>query len=353
LTKFPLGKSAADDASSAVLFVCAGQIGDCVLATGILGHVVETRPEARFTIAAAPSALPLFRYVPRLDQLIPMEKRQHHLHWLDLYRAVAPVRWDLVVCLRGPILPWLLRARERCATTRSNQHDHYVIRLARLFGLDPPPAPRVWLSAEDSREAAVIMGNGPVLGLAPGANWPAKQWPADRFAEVARRLTASDGVLAGARVAVFGLPAQQQLTATTLAAIPPSRRIEIADGRNLAKVAACVSRTHLFIGNDSGLMHIAAAARVPTLGLFGPTQPITHGPWGDLTAVVRTATSHEELLRRLGEGAPIDQLMNSLTVDHVEQSAIDLLQRSASANEMRSPADRRGADRNKPSQMMR
>ena len=318
---------------SAVLFVCAGQIGDCVLATGILGHLVETRPEAHFTIAAVPSALPLFRYVPRLHKLIPVKKRRHHLHWLDLYRAVAPVRWDLVVCLRGSILPWLLRARERRATTRSDPHDRYVVRLARQLGIDPPPAPRLWLSAGDVKEAALRMGDGPVLALAPAANWPAKQWPAERFGEVARRLTAAGAVLAGARVAVFGLPTQQHLTAPALAAIPPDRRIDISDGRDLAQVAACVRRARLFIGNDSGLMHIAAAAQVPTLGLFGPTPPVTHDPWGEFTAVARTPASHQELWRQLREGAPVDQLMNGLTVDQVERSAIELFQRSAPANQ--------------------
>ncbi len=332
LTNLRPAKSAARDAASAVLFVCAGQIGDCVLATGVLGHLVETRPEAHFTIAAVPSALPLFRYMPRLDALIPMQKRKHHLHWLDLYRAMVPIRWDLVVCLRGPILPWLLRARERRATTKSSPNDHYVVRLARLFGIDPPPAPRLWLSVQDFREAELIMGNGPVLALAPAANWPAKQWPAERFAEVARRLTAPGAVLAGARVAVFGLPTQQRQTAPVLAAIPPDRRIEITDGRDLAQVAACVSRARLFIGNDSGLMHMAAAARVPTLGLFGPTPPVTHDPWGEFTAVARTPISHQELLRRLRAGAPIDQLMNSLTVDQAERTAVGLFQRSASAH---------------------
>lgn len=240
------------------------------------------------------------------------------------------------MCLRGPLLAWLLRAHERRATTRSNLHDHYAVRLARLFAIDPPPAPRLWLSAEDSQEAALIMGNEPVLALAPTANWPAKQWPAERFAEVARRLTASGAVLAGARVAVFGLPTQQHQTRTVLAAIPPSRRIDITDGRDLGQVAACVSRARLFIGNDSGLMHIAAAAHVPTIGLFGPTPSITHGPWGEFAVVARTAISQQELLRQLREGTPIDQLMNSLTVDQVERTAIDLFRGSASATGVRS-----------------
>jgi len=333
LTKFRSGKSTVEDAASAVLFVCGGQVGDCVLASGVLGHLVDTRPEARFTIAAVPAALPLFRNVPRLDRLIALKKRRHRprLHRLDLYRAVAPIRWDLVVSLRGPVLPWLLRARERRATTRRRSpHDHVVVWLARQLGIDPPPAPRLWLSARDSKEAALVMGDRPVLAVAPAASWPGKQWPAERFGEVAQRLTASGAILAGARVAVFGRPSEQRQTAPVLAAIPPDSRIDITDGRDLAQVAACLSRARLFIGNDSGLMHMAAAARAPTLGLFGPTPPVTHDPWGEFTAVARTKTSYQELRRQFRVGAPIDQLMNGLTVDQVERAAIDLYQRSAS-----------------------
>src|SRR5258708_37427898 len=96
-----------------ILFVTARRIGDAVLSTGVLGHLIERHPNSRFTIAAGPAAAPLFESVPRLDRLIVVEKRRWSLHWLGLYAAVVGTRWDLVVDLRGSALPYVLRAGKR------------------------------------------------------------------------------------------------------------------------------------------------------------------------------------------------------------------------------------------------
>ncbi len=85
----------------------------------------------------------------------------------------------------------------------------------------------------------------------------------------------------------------------------------------------------MFIGNDSGLMHLAAASGVPTLGLFGPTRDWHYRPWGPHTAVVRTRESYDELVhapdfdhRRTGT------LMDGLSVEAVADAADDLWRRS-------------------------
>src|SRR5690348_9739575 len=93
-----------------ILFVTATRIGDAVLSTGLLSHLVETRSAARFTIAAGPVAAPLFAGVPGLERVIVVEKRAASLHWVQLWARVAARRWDLVVDLRGSALAWLLRA---------------------------------------------------------------------------------------------------------------------------------------------------------------------------------------------------------------------------------------------------
>src|SRR5579884_904440 len=122
-----------------ILFVTATRIGDAVLSTGLLSHLVETRPGARLTIAAGPLAAPLFATVPGLDRLLAVEKRRGGLHWLALYARVARRRWDLVVDLRGSALAWLLRARERRVTAKGDARLHRVVQLGRLFGLETPP----------------------------------------------------------------------------------------------------------------------------------------------------------------------------------------------------------------------
>ncbi len=87
---------------------------------------------------------------------------------------------------------------------KGDPREHRVRQLGRLFDLDPPPSPRLWRSPQHERAAgALVPAGGPVLAIGPAANWRGKQWRAERFAELASRLTGADGLLPGARVAVL------------------------------------------------------------------------------------------------------------------------------------------------------
>ncbi|HEY8874539.1 MAG TPA: glycosyltransferase family 9 protein, partial [Stellaceae bacterium] len=127
-----------------ILFVTATRIGDAVLSTGLLSHVVKCFPGARLTIAAGPVAAPLFEAVPGLERVLVVTKQRWGLHWLVLHARAARQRWDLVVDLRGSALAWLLRAGERRVMAKGDQREHRVRQLGRLFGLDPPPGPVLW-----------------------------------------------------------------------------------------------------------------------------------------------------------------------------------------------------------------
>jgi ADP-heptose:LPS heptosyltransferase len=308
-----------------ILFVTATRIGDAVLSTGLISYLIERHPDARLTIAAGPVAAPLFGAVPRLERLIPLTKRSHARHWLDLYRQVAPIHWDLVVDLRGSALAWLLRARHRRTMAKGQDREHRVQRLARLFALATPPAPRLWPGIEQIVAAEkLVPGDAPVLAIGPAANWRGKQWRAERFAELAGRLTAPDGLMPGARVAVLAAAHERAQVEPVLAALPEDRRIDLI-GQDLLTGAAALARTRLFIGNDSGLMHMAAAMGTPTLGLFGPSPASQYAPWGPHTAVAQTPESYEELVGRPEfDHRTTDTLMDGLTVDRVVDAAASL-----------------------------
>ena len=144
-----------------ILFVTATRIGDAVLSTGLLSHLVERHPGARFTIAAGPLAAPLFAAVPGLERLIAVTKRPGSLHWLPLLARVAGRRWDLVVDLRGSALAWMLRAGERRVMAKGDPREHRVRQLARLFDLDPPPSPRLWTAPEHRARRRGAAAAGP------------------------------------------------------------------------------------------------------------------------------------------------------------------------------------------------
>ena len=84
-----------------VLFLTSTRIGDAVLSSGLLAKLVDEVPDARFTIAAGPLALPLFRDTPGLERLIPVTKAANGLHWLTLWNQVRGTRWGLVLDMRG------------------------------------------------------------------------------------------------------------------------------------------------------------------------------------------------------------------------------------------------------------
>jgi heptosyltransferase III len=314
-----------------ILFVTATRIGDAVLSTGLLSHLVERHPGARFTIAAGPLAAPLFAAVPRLERLITVHKRPLALHWLPLLASVAGTRWDTVVDLRGSALAWILRAGDRRVMAKGDPREHRVRQLARLFDLDPPPSPFLWTAPAHQRAAAMLVPPGPpVLAIGPAANWRGKQWRAERFAELARHLTAADGPFAGARIAVIAAAHERAQAAPLLAAMPSERVIDLVGRADLLTAASVLRRCILFIGNDTGLMHIAAAAGTPTLGLFGPSPAEQYAPWGRVTAVVQTATPRAELFGPDYDHRTTDTLMDSLSIEAVEAEAVRLWRRAAS-----------------------
>lgn len=306
-----------------ILFVTATRIGDAVLSTGVLGHLVGRYPGAHVTIAAGPAAAPLFEAVPGLERLVVVAKRRFEAHWLALYRAVALRRWDLVVDLRGSALAYLLRAGERRVMAKGDPGVHRVVQLARLFALDPPPAPRLFLApCHESAAAALVPAGGPVLAIGPAANWRGKQWQGERFAELALRLTAPAGPLPGARVALFGAAHEREQAAPLARALPPGRAIDLIGRTDLLTAAAALQRCALFIGNDTGVMHMAAAMGTPTLGLFGPSLPEHYAPWGSRTAVVRTTRSYDEIVSAPDyDYRTADTQMDTLSVDAVEAAA--------------------------------
>jgi heptosyltransferase III len=315
-----------------ILFVTATRIGDAVLSTGLIFYLVDRYPGARLTIAAGPLAAPLFDAAPGIERLIIVTKRRWSLHWLPLYAAVAARRWDLVVDLRGSALSWLLRANERKVMAKGTAGQHRVRQLGRLFGLDPPPSPRLWIAAgHEQAAAALVPAGGPVLAIGPAANWRGKQWRAERFAELARRLTAGGGLLPGARVAVLAAGHERRQAQPLLAAIPEARRIDLVGRVDLLTAAAVLRRCALFIGNDTGLMHIAAACATPTLGLFGPSPSRQYAPWGPRADFVCSTDSSETMFGPGFDHRTTDTLMDGLSVAAAEAASWRLWDRIATA----------------------
>jgi ADP-heptose:LPS heptosyltransferase len=183
------------------------------------------------------------------------------------------------------------------------------------------PEPRLYFTKDQQKFAeTLIPEGGAVIGIGPSANWIGKTWPAENFIELIQSITSEKGAFPNARVAVFAAPGEESQAQPVLESVPKDKQIDgIAKG-NPAEVAAALSRCDLYIGNDSGLMHAAAAARVPTVGLFGPSYPHLYAPFGAHTVYARTPETYDELIDFEGYSpeAVKESLMKSLKVDAVQ-----------------------------------
>ncbi len=311
-----------------ILFVTYTRVGDAVLSTGALDHLMADHPGGQVTVACGPAAAPLFEALPRLEEIIVLEKQKHSMHWLGLWRRCAFRFWDVVVDLRNAPLTLLIPARRRWRMGRPPA-AHRVEQMAQAIGVTgAPPAPRIWVTPDHRRKAETdIPPGGPVLGVGPSANWRGKIWPEDRFIELVRRLTGPGGVMAGARVALFGHADERSSVERLIASLPADRHIDLVGRQSLLDAYACLERCACYIGNDSGLMHLAAAAGTPTLGLFGPTVDDLYAPWGAHCRVVRGASPRDSYPQDL-EGFDhrnTESLMTALRVDQAAEAAEGLI----------------------------
>jgi ADP-heptose:LPS heptosyltransferase len=186
------------------------------------------------------------------------------------FSAAWLFRWGGVSRLHGTATDGrgLLLAERIAPEALARYHRVNAYKL--LLGQDPsgdPGAHRL-VPEEGLRERwrSRLGPGGPVLGVFPGSNAPARRWPVDRFAALAAAVAAR-----GARVVLMGGPAEASLTARVARAAPAA--IDLGGRTDLTDLAAVLSVCDLVITNDTGPMHLAGAVGTPTVSLWGPSDP--------------------------------------------------------------------------------
>lgn len=320
-----------------ILFITATRIGDAVLSSGLIKMLADQIPNARFTIVAGPLAAPLFAHVPGLDRVIVMEKGKGKGHWFKLWNQVRYKKWSLIVDLRGSATALFLRRDKRAIWKKiPGEVVHKVVDAARTLKLegDPPP-PYLYITPEVQALADEMLGlnqggeTGPILAVGPAANWVGKVWPIERFTQTAAQLLDKDGPMAGGRLLILGGPDDTRMVEELRMASARGRTIDLTGKVDLLTAYACLKRASLFIGNDSGLMHIAAAAGTPTIGLFGPSDERRYAPWGEQAVAVRGPRSFDQFLAIDPELSQAIRHMSDLPVATVFKAAKDLLAKVA------------------------
>jgi len=325
-----------------ILAIKLRYLGDVLLATPTLHALKVAFPEARLTVLVNRGTDDILRGNPHVDEILPLDRGsilQQSRFILDIRRR----RFDTVVDLtdgdRAAFLTWISGARVRIGfndeqrwtghcystvVTRGDGADRIDRDLAALapLGIEARDRiPQIWLGPEDVArvdQLAVQLGlakDRSWVVIQPGARYWFKAWPPQRFAEVADRLHDRFGC----QVLVAGSPQEAALTQAVVDHAK-SPLLSIAGRSDVRMLAALLKRSTLFIGNDTGAMHIAAAVGTPLVGLFGPSNPLEWGPRGGRAETIYKGLDcricfHPTCLR--GE----DNCMKLITVEEVMAAA--------------------------------
>ena len=269
-------------------------IGDAVLSTAVIQPLRQHFPDAHITFLVGPRAFDLLSNDPQLDATLVYDNRGEHAGLKGRMRLIKTLRrdrFDLVVNLRDSLTA-------RCIGTahwgmgRGDGNRHAVNRyleVLRKHGVDTTDAhPRLQLTgAERDRARCFLEKNGIaseklLIGIHPGGNWEYKLWDARNYAQLANVLCKEKN----AAILLFTGPNERELqsqVAATMDAAPILVKTE-----NLRHLAALIAACDVYIGNDTGPMHIAAAVDTPVVALFGSTNHIRSGPYGEKHTVVQS-----------------------------------------------------------------
>lgn len=296
-------------------------IGDTILTVPFLRNLRRARPEAWITWVVAPGSAEVVKGIPYVDELLYWDPVTIHADSrgahrtvrsrLDFVRELRRRKFDTVYVLKrsfsSAIMALLSGARQRIGFStegrgvlltkrvpyRPDQHE--VLSFLDVLTADGIPVQDTYLEswsspaelqvAEELLSRAGWVQGARLLAIHPFGAIQQKTWPMERFAEAATVLSERDGFVP----VILGAPNDQHMFAGHLQLFP-AYTIDLVGRCDLRTTMAVLNRfTSFFLGNDSGVMHLAAAAGVPLVALFGPTSPVRFGPWGARTEVVYSA----------------------------------------------------------------
>lgn len=275
-----------------ILFITATRIGDAVMSTGILHHLTIKYPQAELTIACGPLAASLFSAVPRLDEIIILDKKPWGAHWFSLWLQVRKSNWDLIIDLRRSLISYCVPTKDRVRLGSDDKTTHRVELFSELFGLNPAAAPVIWTAQDHKTEAAsLIPGTGPLIAIAPIAARPEKTWPKEKFLTLVNVIAGDGGLLPQSGLLLVGAEEDRSELEAFAERCALKTVYTLIGCSDLLIVYEALARASVIVANDSGMAHLAAATGQPTIAVFGPTDPGLYRPWGSRAAVVQAPNS--------------------------------------------------------------
>ena len=262
-----------------ILFVTLSNIGDVILTTPTLIRLGQKYRNATIDIIGDARSEILYRHCPLVDKFYQKNKSEGLVGTFKLIKKVRSNSYDLALDLRSDGLLYFMKADRRFYKIRDkNIHSIEKHFLSLKEGLSMLPDPVIWLGNKEKVRAKKIISktNGPLLVIGLGANSIHKIWPAKYYAQLANLLKNYFN-----SVILIGDKKDDRFTSDFKKEYQGSFT-NLSGKQDLLTTAAVLKNADLFIGNDSGLGHLASAVKTKTFTIFGPGEPNRYKPWGIL-----------------------------------------------------------------------
>ena len=283
-------------------------LGDTLMMTPLLRALDAAYPDARITYAVGKWSAAAVQHNPHIDHVLRLPDRPTRRDWVRIVGALRRGNFDLALVPERSPVPALALAlagvprrvgldsagrgfalTDRVPIDEPRHETDLALDLARALDLPaddrrPHYAPSAEASAFVDRLLAERGVRRPLIivhpggGANPGVTMDAKRWPAARFAHVANTLRERHGLT----IVLVGTASDRPLVAAALAALD-GEALDLSEQLSLDQLGALCARATIYLGNDAGTTHLAEAAGVPVVAVFGPTDPAQYGPTDGLS----------------------------------------------------------------------
>ena len=264
-------------------------IGDTILSSGAIKYFIDQNKEAKLTFVVGPTAAPLLKNYNNIENIIIFKKRKFNLHWFDIFQKTYNAKWDIVVDFRSSVISYLL-CNNKKYIFKKNHNIHHIEQLNSSFGFN---CSNLFIPTSDDEKNKAdedLDSSFKHIVIFPGGNWDPKLWSADNFNVTMKLLLEKFHKIKF--ILVGSLKEKNKFYNELIKGIKEDLIIDLF-GFNLTLTSAYMKKSDMFIGNDSGLMHLAVANKLRVISLFGPTDDNVYGPYGEGNIVVRTSESLE------------------------------------------------------------
>ena len=301
-----------------ILFIGNSRLGDAVISTGLLNHF--NNKDNRITVVCSSISIKVYEAFPSVKKTIVIKKKKYSRHWLDVLINLENIVWDVIIDLRNTIITRILRKRKIFRYFNNNNCLHKVQELSQVINSKIILTPKIYTNYKNRKEAKSFIDpikNEKILAIAPITNWQRKNWPSAYFEELVNKIILNKKNFKISSVIILGSKSEYN-KCQELKSKLNFKSYNLAGVFEILTIFEILKACEVFIGNDSGLSHLAAASGIKTLALFGPSKENKYKPWGENCSYIRTPQSYEELVDNPGYNR-FDKvsLMRSLSVESV------------------------------------